>query len=228
MIRKKEGMFMKIHQLELFIGNYEETVAFYQDTMGFTYRKNGEGSTDMEVGSGTVTFHKKSGVDCYYHFALNIPFNLFDSAKAYMAERVTLAKEDDEDEVFFKESKARSFYFLDPAGNIVEFIAREGVNPDSEAGSFSPSEVLGISEIGISSEEVYQCSKEVTGKGIPARNDRPLSNGETLNFMGEAEDGAFIIIARAGRRWIFSDKPGLPAPTIVKTDRGTMTFHLSG
>ena len=29
-------------------------------------------------------------VDCYYHFALNIPANLFDSAKAYMAERVTL------------------------------------------------------------------------------------------------------------------------------------------
>ncbi|WP_347321398.1 VOC family protein [Rossellomorea sp. RS05] len=219
---------MKIHQLELFIGNYEETVAFYQDTMGFTCRKNGEGSTDMEVGRGIMTFHKKTGVDCYYHFALNIPFNLFDSAKAYMAERVTLAREDDEDEVFFKESKARSFYFLDPAGNIVEFIAREGVNPDSEAGSFSPSEVLGISEIGISSEEVYRCSQEVEAKGIPVRNDRPLSNGETLNFMGEAEDGVFIIIARAGRRWIFSDKNGLPAPTIVKTDRGTMTFHLSG
>ncbi|KML33490.1 VOC family protein [Rossellomorea marisflavi] len=219
---------MKIHQLELFIGNHEETVAFYRDIVGFTCTTNGDSSTDIEVGDGTLTVHKKAGVDCYYHFAFNIPVNLFESAKAFMAERVTLAREDDEDEVFFKESMARSFYFLDPAGNIVEFIAREGVNPDSEAESFSPSEVLGISEIGISSEEVYRCSQEVVAKGIPARNDRPLSNGETLNFMGETGDGTFIIIGRAGRRWIFSDKPGLPAPTIVKTDRGTMMFHLGG
>ena len=60
----------------------------------------------------------------YYHFAFNIQSNMFNKAKSWVKEKVSLNLEDGEDEADFSHLPAHSLYFYDPSGNVVEYILR--------------------------------------------------------------------------------------------------------
>ena len=62
----------------------------------------------------------------FYHFAFNIPSNKFEEAFQWMQTRVDLLWLDDYKSYIadFTNWNAKSFYFTDPAGNILEFISR--------------------------------------------------------------------------------------------------------
>ena len=119
----------------------------------------------------------------------------------------------------FVESKAKSFYFEDPAGNIVEYIARETTAPATEE-IFTPMHVVNISEIGLTSQDTKKDIERIQKLGISSKNNEPISYDQYLNFMGDYEDGVYIIVAPVGRRWIFSNKKGIVAPIFIKTNRG--------
>ena len=68
------------------------------------------------------------GTDPFHHFALLVPGDRFDAARAWLGERVEPLARDDGETVFpFDFWDARAAYFHDPAGNIVELIAHAGV-----------------------------------------------------------------------------------------------------
>ncbi|MBY0124355.1 VOC family protein [Bacillus sp. S/N-304-OC-R1] len=213
---------MKINQVEIFISNYQETVSFYKDILEFVCIFETADMTSFQVSSSILTLHKDETHSYYYHFAFNIPPNLFKSAKNWIQERWPLLTEDDSDEIHLTGSKANSFYFEDPAGNIVEYIARYETITESLEECFQSNLVLGISEIGLSTSDIKKYVEEILALGIPTRNDEPISYEKYLNFMGEFEDGEFIIVGPEGRRWIFSDKVGIPSPVIIKTNHGTI------
>ena len=141
----------------------------------------------------------------FYHFAMNIPTNLFTSAKAWAKSKMELTREDGDDEVYFSFSDAHSFYFLDPSGNIVEFISRYSVSPKSEVETFSAQDVLCISEINITTDEVRALGNQLISNGVPVRKGEAISE-DGLNFMGEHEAGSFLLLGPRKRRWIFSNK----------------------
>lgn len=210
---------MKIHELELFISNYEETVSFYKNTMQFHPLRETATSTRFQTGESVFTLHKDETHAFYYHFAFNIPPNLFQSAKNWIAKKIPLSLEDGQDEVTFSSLQARSFYFEDPAGNIVEFIARIETTPESAQQHFTASHIVCISKIGLSTKDLNICVEEILSLPIPVKHNEAISH-ESLNFMGEYEDGAFILVGPVGRRWIFSNKPAIEAPVIITTNRG--------
>ena len=75
------------------------------------------------------------GPDVCCHWALNVPPQRFEEAVRHAAERVQLLEED----VPFPNWRARAAYFYDPAGNIVELIARERAPGRDHTSSVSPS-----------------------------------------------------------------------------------------
>ena len=73
-------------------------------------------------------------VNPYYHFAFNIPSNKFEEAFEWMKQKVELLWLEDYKSYIadFVNWHAKSFYFLDPAGNILELIARFDLNDTVE------------------------------------------------------------------------------------------------
>lgn len=226
MIGKMGEINVKIEQIELYISNYKETVSFYKNVLEFRCISENNIVTNFQTGSSILTLHKDENNSYYYHFAFNIPPNLFNEAKRWIQQRISLATEEGEDEVQFVESKAKSFYFEDPAGNIVEYIARETTAPATEE-IFTPMHVVDISEIGLTSQDIKKDIERIQKLGISSKNNEPISYDQYLNFMGDYEDGVYIIVAPVGRRWIFSNKKGIVAPIFIKTNRGIINHSES-
>jgi hypothetical protein len=88
--------------------------------------------------------------DPFYHFAFNIPSNKINEAHDWLKKRTELLWIDDYKSYVadFVNWNAKSVYFLDPAGNIAEFIARSGLE-DIVDEPFSSIHVRNVSEIGL-------------------------------------------------------------------------------
>ena len=213
---------MKIEQIELYISNYDKTVWFYKNVLEFNCHSESKNTIHFKVGKSILTLHRNEKESYYYHFAFNIPPNLFQSAKEWMRKRVSLAIDEGLDEADFEDSNANAFYFEDPAGNIVEYIARRNTTPNAGTEQFAPIYVRGISEIGISTNNIKEIVDGICSLGISSRKNEPIYYETYLNFLGEDKDGQYIIVGPLGRRWIFSNKVGIHAPVIIKTDCGTI------
>ena len=86
--------------------------------------------------------------DPYYHFAFNIPENKINEAIKWLEKKVELIEYGESNLISFPNWNAHSVYFYDPAGNIVEFIARHNL-PNSTDREFSSESILNISEVGM-------------------------------------------------------------------------------
>ncbi len=105
----------------------------------------------ISAGKSKLIFDEvNNGENPFYHFAFNIPSNKFDEALQWMQNKVELLwlKDYKSYVADFVDWHAKSFYFKDPAGNILEMIARFDLNDTSET-SFSSKHIRNISEIGI-------------------------------------------------------------------------------
>jgi len=215
---------MKINKIDILISNFEQTVQFYNETLQFMILTADEHSASFRIGDSVLEIKKDhEEQNYYYHFAFNIPSNLFKEAKEWLSQRVELLKEDGMDEVDFGGmTQANSCYFEDPAGNIVEYIARRETSPASKENTFTSNNVLSISEIGLSTNQIAEYAEKIQSLGIPVRGDEGVSY-DSLNFMGEYEDGAFILLGPIGRRWFFSTKVSIPSPVVIHTNRGVLS-----
>ncbi len=210
---------MEIKLVILQTEEINEMKRFYVDIFGFPLLKEDKNSFRIAVGSSELEFTSENVEgNPYYHFAFNIPSNLFREAKSWVKEKVKLSVEDGEDEAYFSFFSAYALYFYDPSGNIVEFISREA----SEEGTqpFSIESVLNISEIGLTVDDAIAAGTKLKEIGINVRDNDPLSQ-TSLNFMGEKSKGIFIILNQPGRRWIFSDKISAIYPLEIQTTDGS-------
>ncbi|MGE7673248.1 VOC family protein [Lysinibacillus sp. NPDC094403] len=212
---------MKIKSLTLQTDNLQTMKEFYINKLGFLMIVETRDSFQIQTGTSILEFTNRDTVSKpYYHFAFNIPANQFEEAKFWLKNKVQLLTEDGEDEVNFSHLPAHAIYFEDPSGNIVEFIARYGINEESSE-PFTIKSILHISEIGLIVDDVFKAGKELSKAHIFERDNKPLSE-KFLNFMGVRDKGIFIILAHPGRRWIFSDKYSSIFPLKISVDKGKM------
>lgn len=215
---------MKIKELELFILSFDDTCRFYHEIIGLEALLWTENQVSFKCGESVLIFNRTKD-KFVYHFAFNIPPNVFSSAKNWLKQRVKLLTENGADEIKFTNLNARAIYFEDPAGNIVEFIARKEIVKDAGEPNFDTSHILEISEIGLAPNKIRPYANHLLEMGIPVRKDQDIDDMTTLTFFGEASDGVHLIIAPLGRRWIFSDVEALESPVIIQTDRGTVEYR---
>jgi hypothetical protein len=116
--------------------------AFYEQTLGFAVEQR-DGRVVVPVGADVLELVAAGdATDPFHHFALLVPGDRFDAARAWLDARAeTLARDDGETVFPFDFWDARAVYFHDPAGNIVELIAHAGTAERGAAGDFSAAEL---------------------------------------------------------------------------------------
>jgi len=192
----------------------EKMAVFYQQTMDLPAEIR-DGSLRVNAGETSIEFTPAAGdAKPYYHFAFNIPHNKLDTAMKWLEPRCALVKLGNGGYVAHFESwNAHAVYFLDPAGNILEFIARHTLKNDAP-GDFSPKDILCASEIGVVAPDVVKASDQLCA-GANLKRYRP--GDENFTAVGD-EHGLFIVV-RAGRRWFSSDRAAevFEADAMVRT-----------
>lgn len=115
---------MKIIELELRSADIHSTEVFYRKNMGLTAAMVSSDELIFNVGTTKLIFSKQKDLKPVYHFAFDVPNNRFEEAYNSISSKISLLPVGNNLIADFKNWDARSFYFLDNNGNIVEIITR--------------------------------------------------------------------------------------------------------
>lgn len=197
---------MHIHQLTLPTPGISNLLPFYSERLGFGIREEGRRHFSLLAGRTLLTF-RESPAPAYYHFAFNIPSNQIEAARSWLQDRTALLSDGGQTIIDFSNWNAKAVYFEDPAGNIVEFIARRDLGQFSSA-PFSAAAIESVSEIGLPVEKVGQTFLELRRHtGI----DRYWGDDTQFCAAGD-EYGLFIIVDQATKTWYPTDRPARTFP----------------
>ena len=193
---------MRLDALSLLTVNLPVLRAFYGETLGLAVVEESATALSLRAGRTWFTFEQAPpGWAGFYHFAFNIPTNLFASARAWLSGRAALLRDSiGADEFDFASWNARACYFDDPAGNIVEFIARHDIDepaPEPFAGRM----IQCISEIGLVSDDV----PAAVGTLRERLGVQPYRGAESETFTALGDEHGLFICVKDGREW-FPDK----------------------
>lgn len=189
---------MEISELVLYTSDIQSIKNFYSETIGFKIINDKIDEVSFRTGSTVLIFKSAEGINPFYHYAFNIPSNKIEEARQYFESKVSFLKETDGNIIVdFKNWHAKSIYFLDPAGNIVEFISRFDLNENSDE-PFSISQTLSVSEIGIVTENVPSL-KNILIEKYDVKDFTKSVNSETFSAMGD--DNGLFIVAVDNRNW---------------------------
>ncbi|MGH2575043.1 MAG: VOC family protein, partial [Ignavibacteria bacterium] len=206
---------MRFTEIELLTNKFSELKEFYSENLDLTIAGKTQNSFTVRIGTTGLKFRKNIGpVNPYYHFAINIPENQINEAKKWLSGKAEILKDNGNEIIDFKNWNAHSVYFYDPAGNIVELIARHNL-PNNSNSDFNSSSLLCISEIGMPVENVSSFYKIIEEK----LNEKIWSgNRETFAAVGD-EHGLFIIVPNK-RNWYPTDKESRIFPLTIKFKSG--------
>lgn len=200
---------MHIHRLELLSADLAALHTFYGEVLGLPVVNTTPEVLEIAGPDWSLVFLVVQpdwrGI---YHFAFNIPENQFDAARAWLAARTPLnTGPDGADTFFFEDWNAHAVYCTDPAGNIVELIARHTL-PNAHEAPFSGVQLLVISEIGLVAEDV-----QATVQALQTQIDIPIYRGAgSPDFTALGDEEGLLIVVRRGRPW-FTD-PSKPATAL--------------
>lgn len=196
---------MNITRLELPARDLQAQKDYYSDVLELPVNL-ADSKLEVKAGGTDLVFTQADpDFDGAYHFAFNIPENQIRSAKEWLMPRTVLLK-DEQGNDYFQHSgwNSEAVYFKDPAGNILEFIARHDLS-NAVNGDFDSSRILNVSEIGLPSEDVLGWADELcTRLGLSVYRQEP---NESFTPVGD-NDGLFILPAK-DRIWY--PNTGVPA-----------------
>ncbi|MGE0589604.1 MAG: VOC family protein [Cyclobacteriaceae bacterium] len=188
--------------------------SFYEGVIGFQVLSKSAHRITFQTGLSTLSFEKVSGGSDYrpfYHFAFNIPENKIDQAFEWQKERTPIihpSPEGSRDTItHFPHWNAHSIFFLDPAGNLVEYIARHDLK-NSTTNDFSVDHILYASEIGFVTEDVNKTGIDLM-KSLQISEYRPGSSA----FWPIGDEMGLLLMMSKGRKW--SSHPGQENETNV-------------
>lgn len=211
---------MRFREIQLTTADPTGLTAFYQDVIGLPPA----GTHAVQAGATRIGF--VAGEPATYHFAFNIPENRITEAAAWLRERVPLVPYQGEEIVDFRAWNAHSIYFFDPAGNIVELIARHRL-PNATSAPFGPEHFLSVSEMGLPVPAVAPVVE-----ALAEHPGVPLWSGNRENFAAVGDEEGLFIVVPEGRVWLMTEDlhAGLYplAVTIASSPAGTVAGLPSG
>jgi hypothetical protein len=189
---------MRILELHLLSPSLPESLEFYGNLLGIEILQSNDHLLVMQCGDTIVNFRASEGAACLYHLAFEIPHNKFDEAYDWFNERVQLIPITNDSYIAdFFNWKAKSFYFYDTHGNILEGIARFEADTHSPE-KFSSRSINYISEIGIVSDNVAETIRQVKlDFNIPVFSRQPSQ----ADFAALGDDQGLFIVASTDRPW---------------------------
>src|SRR5450755_2630110 len=121
---------MLLKEIKLQTNHLPPLFHFYKEILDLPVKYE-NGSITVTAGKSVLIFEETDAdVDPFYHFAFNIPSNKFEEGFQWMKGKSDLLWLEGYRSYIadFVNWNAKSFYFLDPAGNILELIARFDLN----------------------------------------------------------------------------------------------------
>jgi hypothetical protein len=178
---------------------------FYGKTLDLRLLDDTGDRFTVEAGESQITFVSSpdtvGGRAPFYHFAFNIPENKIVQALEWQKARTPLlaipepnrAEGFPPEVVDYRHWNAHSVFFLDPAGNVVEYIARHDLkNADTQP--FGWSDILYVSEIGLIADDVPGVAAAIGGMTSLA----PYKTGGD-NFTAMGDEYGLLLVMKRGR-----------------------------
>ena len=182
-----------------------ELKRFYLSLLEFKLLSEQANKFTIQAGETTITFNetKENATSPFYHFAFNIPENKIFKARDWQSKRTSLSAAPShmidtgypDDIRHFRNWNAHSIFFWDPAGNLVEYIARHDLE-NSVTGEFSCKDILCASEIAFivdNTESVAEALKS-------SFNLDQYRNGDA-NFRAMGDENGLLLVIKKGRVW---------------------------
>lgn len=209
---------MKIKEIHLLSDNLNSTAEFYTSVLELPAEMQPDGTLAIQAGNTTLVFHQSENAGATYHVAFDIPNNKLREAHQWLKKKASIIPVS-QMSVFadFDTWFAKSFYFYDNNGNVLEFICRDGVANASDA-PFDSSMILYASEIGIVTDNVAATAKSITKQyGIPNFSRQTPSE----NFAALGDDYGLFVIVHSSRNWY-------PTATPAKSYWSRIVFDMPG
>jgi catechol-2,3-dioxygenase len=189
---------MQIIELELLSDDLAGTERFYKKVLGLDpYMREDRTRIFFNIGFTKLIFRKSEDVKPVYHFAIDVPTNRFFDSHDFIKQHADILPVNGDDISNFINWDARSFYFKDNNGNILECITRYP-NREYYRDAYSHKCFVGISEIGLVTNNVPELADTfITEYGLPVFHRQPRADKFTV--LGD-DSGLFIITAR-DREW---------------------------
>lgn len=192
----------------------EQQEDFYRNVLELPVTEESRNRFSVQAGPSRIAFVRSTAqTQPFYHFAFNIPENMLEPAIEWLMPRTELIPVLDTHQpiAHFKLWNAHAVYFYDPAGNIVEFIARHDL-PNAAQGSFSPERLLNVSEIGLVTEDVPEMVS-----GLQQAFDVGVYKRPTSAFTAVGDEHGLFVVVNEARRW-FPDRRKAAAvfPTAIE------------
>jgi catechol 2,3-dioxygenase-like lactoylglutathione lyase family enzyme len=189
---------MNILELELLTDTLDETESFYNDVIGLETIAKTNSSVSFTAGSTKLTFRSSENLKPVYHFAFDIPNNKLQEAFSWIEKKTEILEVVPPEKIAdFYNWNAKSFYFYDSNGNILEFIARFSLDNASEK-PFDGLSILSVSEIGFVTKNVSKLSDEICGKyNLSVFSKQPKLD----KFIVLGTDTGLFILVEENRDW---------------------------
>lgn len=194
---------MNILELELLSDDISKTEAFYNRVLGLDTLYKDQSCISFYAGSTKLTFHSSQNVKPVYHFAFDVPNNMLLEAFSWIESNAEIMYVIPPDKISdFRNWNAKSFYFYDNNGNILEFIARNDWD-NTSAKSFGGKSILSVSEIGLVSKDVtVQCDELYNKYGLTPYSKQP----KLPKFIVLGTVTGLFILVEESRDWYPTDK----------------------
>lgn len=178
---------------------------FYGKTLDLRLMNEKPDRFTVEAGESQITFvSSRDTVDGrapFYHFAYNIPENKIVQALEWQKARTPMLAIPERNRaagfppevVDYSHWNAHSVFFLDPAGNVVEYIARHDLK-NGDRNPFGWSDILYVSEIGLIVDDVPAAATAIGGMTSLA----PYKGGDD-NFTAMGDEYGLLLVMKRGR-----------------------------
>jgi hypothetical protein len=218
---------MLLKEIILQTKNINELYAFYKNTLQLEVIKSGLKTVSIKTGKTALIFQEVSALENpFYHFAFNIPSNKIEEAFQWLKDKVELLWIEEYKNYIaeFTNWNARSVYFIDPAGNIVELIARFDLRDEVDE-SFSSSHIRNVSEIGIvfESEQFDASINKVMQK---YQLEYFFKQPPFKHFRAIGDDEGLFIIVPDNRNWYPTTIPSKVFPLSIVFENNNREYCL--
>jgi len=196
------GRMPLIRELHLKTHKLADQHRFYSEKIGFKVVAETPNSVTFRAGATLLRFEQVAdGSQPWYHFAFNIPQNMILAARKWQLERTTLLPIPEhlrdprfpDDVVNYSHWNAHSIFFYDPAGNVVEYIARHDLKND-ESGAFTSAKILCASEIGLIVDDVVR-----TAHRLEQFSGCRQYRGGSEDFTAVGDEFGLLLVMKRGR-----------------------------
>lgn len=189
---------------------FQALTNFYGRELGIDLAVPSADRFSFAIGETAIEFVTGRG-EPFYHFALLVPGDRFDEAFEWAGGRTELQPDPGSGEILFDFDNwgAKACYFNDPAGNIVELIAHRGVDETGAQGEFRPTELVGLSELGLVGDRVAMAGRLAKQLGLELW-DGTVEEPGRLAFVGEP--ARTLILSPSGRGWLPALRAAEPHP----------------